>query len=58
MEDSMEENTYRSWKEFTQHEYRRVGTIQLSIDDLERDLFFEEFDEDDEDEEVAELDFG
>lgn len=54
----MEENTYRSWKEFTQHEYRRVGTIQLSIDDLERDLFFEEFDEDDEDEEVAELDFG
>jgi hypothetical protein len=48
------EKSYRTWQEFEQEERRRVGTFQLSIDDLERDLYYEEVCED---EEPKELDF-
>ena len=35
-------NTYRSWDEFTKSEYRRVATFQLSIEELAADLYFDE----------------
>ncbi|MCU0663329.1 MAG: hypothetical protein MUC50_13510 [Myxococcota bacterium] len=33
---------YRSWKEFKQEEYRQFGSIQLSLDELARDLYYDE----------------
>lgn len=48
------EKIYRTWQEFEREERRRVGTFQLSIDDLERDLYYEDLYEDDE---PKELDF-
>jgi hypothetical protein len=51
------EESYRSWKEFEELERRKVGTFQLSIDDLARDLYVD-LSAVDNDEEVAELDFG
>jgi hypothetical protein len=35
------ENLYRSWKDFEMSERRRVGTFQLSVDDLAEDLYIE-----------------
>lgn len=48
--------TFRSWKEFEQTERRKVGTFQLSIDELAKDLYIDSTTGKDE-EEVAELDF-
>ncbi len=54
----MEEHKYRSWEEFTREEYRRVGTFQLSIDELARDLYYEDNKNlDDENSEEKELNF-
>ena len=54
----MEEKEYRTWKEFNQQELRRVGTFQLSIDDLAHDLYFDDkMDKRDEEEEEEELNF-
>ena len=50
------EITYRSWKEFEMSERRRVGTIQLSVDDLARDLYVDCLLDEDNDE-VEELFF-
>jgi hypothetical protein len=33
---------YRSWKEFKQEEYRQFGSFQLSLDELARDLYYDE----------------
>ena len=47
------EKSYSTWQEFEQEERRRVGTFQLSIDDLERDLYYDStYDDDDEPEEL------
>jgi len=35
----LEEVTYRTWQEFEQQERRRVGTFQLSVDDLAKDMY-------------------
>ena len=52
------EATYRTWKEFEEMERRRVGTFQLSVDDLARDLYVDAYkDDDDDDLEIQELDF-
>jgi hypothetical protein len=48
--------TYRTWREFEQIERRKVGTFQLCIDDLAKDLYIDMLSERD-DEEPAELDF-
>ena len=55
----MEEKSYRTWNEFKQSEYRRVSTFQLSIDELARDLYFDEHNrhKDDKEEEEEELNF-
>ncbi|MCP4674433.1 MAG: hypothetical protein GY854_02730 [Deltaproteobacteria bacterium] len=53
----MEELNYRSWNDFNQSEDRRVGTFQLSIDDLARDLYYENRPFKDDDEEEEELNF-
>ncbi len=50
------EESYRSWKEFEEIERRRVTTVQLSIDDLARDLYVDPRSLEDEDE-VEELNF-
>ena len=42
------EATYRTWKEFEEMERRRVGTFQLSVDDLARDLYVDTYKDDDE----------
>ena len=38
----MEYNVYRSWDHFTKSEYRRVGTFQLSIEELANYLYFDD----------------
>ena len=52
-----QEATYRTWKEFEEMERRRVGTFQLSVDDLARDLYVDVYKDDDDDIEVQELNF-
>ncbi|MCK9522027.1 MAG: hypothetical protein M0R76_03150 [Proteobacteria bacterium] len=37
----LKEEGYRSWEEFESMERRRVGTFQLSIDDLARDWYMD-----------------
>ena len=49
------EETYRSWKEFEQLERRRVGTFQLCVDDLAKDLYVDQVRTSDD--EVEELNF-
>ena len=49
------EATYRTWKEFEETERRRVGTFQLSVDDLARDLYVDTYKDDDD--ETQELNF-
>lgn len=51
----MEDRIYRSWKEFEEQEYRRCSTFQLSLEELARDLYFD--DKLDELEDTAELSF-
>jgi hypothetical protein len=38
----MDDFTYRSWKEFTEQQYRKANTFQLSIDELARDLYYDD----------------
>jgi len=52
----MSDEVYRSWKEFESSERRRVGTFQLSLDDLAKDMYIEQKRPVDDDE-VAELNF-
>jgi len=52
----MEEKGFRTWKDFNQHELRRCNTFQLSIDDLARDLYYEDL-ENQKNEEEEELNF-
>jgi hypothetical protein len=40
----MNDFTYRSWKEFTDRQSRKSNIFQLSIDELERDLYYDESD--------------
>ena len=37
-----EKPAFQSWKDFTQQEYRRCATFQLSIEELARDLYYDE----------------
>lgn len=50
----MEEKGYRSWDDFTKTEYRRCGTFQLSLEELARDLYYDDspYKKDDEEEEL------
>ena len=38
----MEDNTYRSWKDFTEQQYRRANTVQLCIDELADEMYFDD----------------
>ncbi len=38
----MDDFSFRSWKDFTEQQNRKSNTFQLSIDELERDLYFDE----------------
>lgn len=38
----MQENTYRSWKEFNEQQYRRANTVQLCIDELAAEMYFDD----------------
>ncbi len=38
----MEEDTFRSWDDFNKNEYRRCGTFQLSLEDLARDVYYDD----------------
>ncbi len=49
--------TYRTWKEFEEIENRKVGTFQLSIDELAKDMYVDTLSERDDEEEIEELDF-
>jgi len=51
----MKIKSYSSWKEFTQDEFKRFGTFQLSIDELAKDVYYD--DAKDDDEEIEELNF-
>ena len=51
------EAIYRTWKEFEEMERRRVGTFQLSVDDLAKDLYIDTYKDDDDDVEIRELNF-
>ena len=48
--------TYRNWIDFEQTERRKMGTFQLCIDDLAKDLYID-FPVEKEEEELKELDF-
>ena len=48
--------TYRTWMDFEQIERRKVGTFQLCIDDLAKDLYID-YPAEKEDEEERELNF-
>lgn len=50
----MDDKSYKTWREFQQEQFRRCSTVQLSIEELARDLYY---DEEVETEEVQELDF-
>jgi hypothetical protein len=52
----MEEKSYVTWKDFNEQELRRCATFQLSVDDLARDLYYDEKATEKEDE-VTELNF-
>ena len=52
----MEDRYYSTWKEFTQEQLRRVGTVQLSIDELEHDMYCDDSAKKNE-EETSELNF-
>ena len=51
------EDTYRSYKEFEQMGRRKIGTFQLCIDALAKDLYYDQQIELDNEEEIKELDF-
>ncbi|MCP4603156.1 MAG: hypothetical protein GY847_22020 [Proteobacteria bacterium] len=54
----MEESKFNSWEDFTKEEYRRCGTFQLSLEDLARDLYYDDSDNfKKEDSEEKELNF-
>ena len=53
----MEDNAFRTWREFNQQEYRRCSTFQLSIDDLARDLYYDERCQKQNDDDDEELNF-
>lgn len=38
----MDDKGFRTWRDFNEQEYRRCGTFQLCIDDLARDLYYDE----------------
>ena len=38
----MEEDTYRSWKHFTEHQYHRANTVQLCIDELADEMYYDD----------------
>ncbi len=40
----MDDFTYTSWKDFNEQQYRKANTIQLSIDELARDLYYDDSD--------------
>ena len=52
----MEQEPYRTWEDFKKEQYRRCNTFQLSIDELAKDLYYDDKPEVDE-EEVQELNF-
>ncbi len=52
---AMEDKSYRTWKEFRQQEFSRFRTIQLSIDELAKDVYYEDIK--DNGDEVEELNF-
>ena len=54
----MEDKAFRTWREFNEQEDRRCGTFQLSIDDLARDLYYDErFQKQNEEEEELNFDY-
>jgi hypothetical protein len=53
----MEDKGFRTWKDFTQHEYRRVNTFQLCVDDLAKDLYYDDTPDLSEKEDTEELNF-
>ena len=53
----MEDNYYRSWQDFRQQQYRRANTFQLSIDELERDLYYDDSQEKKDEEEELNFDY-
>ena len=53
----MEEMPYRSWKDFTEHQYRRANTFQLCIDELESDLYYDDTPEKSEEDEELNFDY-
>lgn len=38
----MDDFMYRTWKDFTEQQYRKSNTFQLSIDELAHDLYYDE----------------
>ena len=38
----MEDISYRTWKEFTEQQYRRANTVQLCIDELADEMYFDD----------------
>jgi hypothetical protein len=38
----MEDHGYRSWKEFNAQQYRRTNTVQLCIDELADEMYFDD----------------
>ena len=52
----MEEKFYTTWKEFNQDQLRKAGTVQLCVDELARDLYYDDSYESSS-EEVSELNF-
>ena len=38
----MDDVTYRTWKDFTEQQYRQTNTFQLCIDELANDLYYDE----------------
>jgi hypothetical protein len=38
----MDDFTYRTWKDFTEQQYRKSNTFQLSIDELARDMYYDD----------------
>lgn len=51
-EEAMEEKFYRSWQEFNREDLRRNATLQLSIDELARDVLFDDYQQEDVTEEL------
>jgi hypothetical protein len=55
-ENDMKLKSYDSWKDFAQDEFKLYGTFQLSIDELARDIYFDETKEDFEEPEELKFD--